>query len=39
MTCNMNIREVYTLFWVGTLKERDHLEGLDVGGRITLKYM
>jgi hypothetical protein len=39
MTYNMNIREVHTLFWVGKLKGRDHLEDLDVSGRITFKCM
>jgi hypothetical protein len=26
-------REMYTVFWGRTLKERDHLEDLGVGGR------
>jgi hypothetical protein len=29
--------EVYTGFWWGNLRERDHLEDLDVDGRIILK--
>ena len=31
--------EVLTLFWKGDLRERDHLENLDVEWRITLKYI
>jgi len=29
--------EVYTGLWWGNLKERDHLEDLDVDGRIILR--
>ena len=29
--------EVRTGFWWGNLRERDHLEGLDVAGRMILK--
>jgi len=31
-------REVYTAFWWGKLRERDHLEGSDVDGRIILRW-
>jgi hypothetical protein len=30
---------VYTGFWWGSLRERDHLEGLSVDGRIILKWI
>jgi len=30
---------VYTGFWWGDLMERDHVEGLDVVGRIILKWI
>jgi hypothetical protein len=30
-------REMHTGFWYNDLKERDHLEDLDIGGRIILK--
>jgi hypothetical protein len=29
---------MYREFWWGSQKERDHLEDLDVGGRIVLKF-
>jgi hypothetical protein len=29
--------EVFTVFWLGGPKVRDHWEDLDVGGRITLR--
>jgi len=31
-------RKVFTGFWVGGSKLRDHLEDLGVGGRITLRW-
>jgi len=31
-------REVFTGFWLGNPKERGHLEDLDVGGRMTLRW-
>jgi hypothetical protein len=31
--------EVFTGFWVGGLKVRDHWEDLGIGGRITLAYL
>ena len=31
--------EVYTGLWWGNLKERDHLEGLGVDGRIILRWI
>jgi hypothetical protein len=34
----MGEREVYTGFWWGNLRERDHLEDPDVGGRIILRW-
>jgi hypothetical protein len=30
------IGEVHTRFWWGNPRERDHLEDLDIGGRIIL---
>jgi len=30
--------EVFTGFWLGGPKERDHWENLGVGGRITLRW-
>jgi hypothetical protein len=33
----MGRREVYTRFWWGNLRERDHLEGPGVDGRIILR--
>jgi hypothetical protein len=30
--------EVFTGFWLGDLKARDHWEDLGVGGRITLRW-
>jgi hypothetical protein len=34
----MGKEEVYTAFWWGKLRERDHLEGSDVDGRIILRW-
>jgi hypothetical protein len=31
--------EVYTEFWWGELIKTDHLEGLDIDGRIILKWI
>jgi len=31
------IREKHTVFWLGKLKERHHLEDKDIEGRITLQ--
>jgi hypothetical protein len=31
--------EMHTLFWLGDLRERDHLEHPGVDGRIKLKWM
>jgi hypothetical protein len=31
--------EMHTEFWCGRLKERDHLEELEVDGRIILKWI
>jgi len=33
------IGEVHTRFWWRDLKERDHLEDLDVDGRIILRWI
>jgi len=33
----MGREEVHTRFWWGNLREREHLEGLGVDGRIILK--
>jgi len=30
--------EVFTWFWLGGQKARDHLEDIGVGGRITLRW-
>ena len=30
--------EVHTGLWFGNLKERDHVENLDIAGRITLDW-
>jgi hypothetical protein len=39
--CGMHGRrgEVFTEFWLGSLKARDHWEDLGVGGRITLSWI
>jgi hypothetical protein len=31
--------EVYTSFWCGNLRERDHLEDPGIGGRIILRWI
>jgi hypothetical protein len=33
------IGEVYTGFWWGDPRERDHLEGLGITGRVILKWI
>jgi hypothetical protein len=35
----MGRREVYSGFWWGKLRERDHLEDLGVDGRIILRWI
>jgi hypothetical protein len=35
----MGIREAYTGFWWGNLRERDHLEEPEVDGRIILRWI
>ena len=35
----MDLALVYTGFWWGNLRERDHLEGPDVDGRIILRWI
>jgi len=35
----MDLALVYTGFWWGNLRERDHLEGPDIDGRITLRWI
>jgi hypothetical protein len=30
--------DVFTVFWLGGLKARDHWEDLGIGGRITLRW-
>ena len=35
----MGKEEMYTEFWWGNLRERDHLKDLGVDGRILLKYI
>ena len=35
----MGRREVYTGFWWGNLKERDHLEDSGIDGRMILKWI
>jgi hypothetical protein len=32
-------REAYTGFWLGNLRERDHLEDSGINGRIILKWI
>jgi hypothetical protein len=34
----MGMGEVFTEFWLGGPKGKDHLEDLDVGGKITLRW-
>jgi hypothetical protein len=38
MWCKWGTAEVYTGFWCGNLKERDHLEDPGRDGRIILKW-
>jgi hypothetical protein len=35
----METGEMHTGFWLGDLRERDHLEDLGVGERILLKWI
>jgi hypothetical protein len=37
-TCGMHGGEVFTGFWLGGPKVRDHWEDLGIGGRITLRW-
>jgi hypothetical protein len=37
--CSTHGGGVHIRFWWEIQKERDHLEGLDVGGRIILKWI
>jgi len=38
--CHVWVREkVYTEFWWGNLRERDHLEDPDVDGRIIIRWI
>jgi hypothetical protein len=37
LTCGMHGEEVFTGFWLGVPKARDHGEDLGVGVRITLR--
>jgi len=37
--CSAYRGEVYTGFWWGNLKKRDHLGGLGIGGGIILKWI
>ena len=32
-------KEMFTVFWLDNLKERDHYDKLDIGGRILLKWI
>jgi len=36
--CNMGIGEVYTGFWLGDLRDGDHLEDSGIDGKILLKW-
>jgi hypothetical protein len=38
-TCSTYEGEVYTAFWWGNLRERDHLEDPGVDGRIILRWI
>jgi hypothetical protein len=35
----MGEEEVYTWFWEGNLRERDHLEDAGIDGKIILRWM
>jgi len=35
----MGIGDAYTGFWLGNLRERDHLEGSVLDGRIILRWI
>jgi len=35
----MRTGEAYTGFWLGNLKERDHLGDPDIGGRIIFRWI
>jgi len=37
--CSIHGGGVYTGFWWGNLRERDHLEGPGIGGRIILSWI
>ena len=38
-TCSPYGGDAYTGFWWGNLKERNHLEGPDIDGRIILRWI
>ena len=37
--CSTNCGEAYTGFWLGNLREKEHLEDPDLDGRIVLKWI
>jgi len=37
--CSTYCGKMYTEFWWGNLRERDHLEDADLDGRIVLKWI